>query len=178
MKNKSIVILAVFSFITGFMLREMLLNIFERSVAHSKTSTAAAIAQINRSSEEETLEIIKVDLPKKAMRGSYFEIFGHFKRAGSAYQKYDLTVKLVSFTNKVNLPIGPFEFNIDAKLHKPLETKSYAIKVPVPMTIPLGTYRVIIETKLRVTESEMNPALTSNIFNAGTIEIVSYNEGA
>lgn len=174
MKNRTIVFLIIFSFVVGFMLSETLLNIFERKIVPSKAKENTK-AQITQLAERPALEIVKFEAPKKAMRGNYFEMFGYFRLKGAAYGKYALHVKLVSLENKTNLRVGAFELNIDDKFHKLLETRAYAIRVPVPIEASLGKYRVIVEVVAELADKEIMPAVVNNNFNAGSIELVSYN---
>lgn len=180
MQQGRTLILVLIAFIVGFLLREMLHGITDDRFQNKDLKhylVAKEVAQIN--DNRPVFEFVRLDIPQKVMRGSYFEMFGDFKRINDLDGDYIFGVTLISLDSKAIINTGSLPIS---KNNIPLrgQEKRFAFKVLTPDGIPLGRYAIFVDLfKAGIDDKEKR--IFVPYFNmpqrksVGNIEVVSYH---
>lgn len=156
-RSRTFFLVAV-SFIVGFLLREMLHGIADERIKDKGLKYYNTTDEVKQIAEKKPfLEVIKLDIPHKVIRGSYFEMFGYFRKTNDVDENYTFEVMLISYDAKSRINSGRLIIPKEGLFFNGQETK-HALRILVPVAAPLGKYKIFINRK-----------------PLGEIEIVSYS---
>lgn len=170
MSKKSVILLFILTFTTGFFIRELLLNISDEleDLAAERVIEQNFAPTLNNKTES-NFELIELESSKKAIRGYTFEIVGSFKVKSADFGNYKLIVSLLGDNGKFTIDAGQYRLNADRSGTEDRVVKIGPTQIPVPTGIPLGIYNIGI-ILLRESSSDFKMIKTK-----ANIEVISYN---
>jgi len=154
-------IVSIFCFIAGFILRDMLFGLSAdvttgANVRYHNEKKAVAMAQVNSAVDAASkfIDIRRVVIPKKAVRGNPFELIVNAKMLKSFYGGCNLIVSIGVDGEKERFILGSYPMNALNEVIEGQDTQIGPIPVLLPEGMPVGNY--IVEVRFESSSERRN----------------------
>jgi len=181
MSKKLAFILFALSFVAGFALRDMLSGIASESDSPKAGSySAARQIGVELQNNEPPLEITRYAFPRKAMRGSPFELVVSLKTLKRLYGKYSLVLYARNVNSQARIKVG--QINVEALNGAQAGTimNIGPVMIELPEEISSGKYHIEFEAAREWDGNDaclpVRDSSDSANHNDNTIEVVRYGE--